>query len=223
MRWLAIVVLGIGTACVSSGAPGEGGSGDGGPAAGGRRDGGAPPAAAPEAGTNPDAGRGPPPADAGPGAVAVADGGTGDGGADLITCGAVDLAGRYEGTFAGSVWWNSQPGNREPVSGTVSFDLVCQGVKYGVTGTMTGAESHAVVFSAQIRGEVVPAQSPVMNASFMGEATFTALGGGRVPFAGTMQGELVGTRITGGTWQGHSTTALVPASGEGTWQAARRP
>jgi hypothetical protein len=156
-----------------------------------------------------------------------ADGGARDGGspADAGTtsgCGETDLAGDYAGTFDGDVWWTTDPTNREPVSGTLSFRLVCQGNKYGVSGTMTGSESHAVTFSAQVAGEVVPGPNPLMTATIMGNVVFTTIPGAVVPFTGGLRGTLRNTRINDGTWTGHSTTPLVPAEGAGTWQASRR-
>jgi hypothetical protein len=120
------------------------------------------------------------------------------------------------------VWWTTDPGSREPVSGDLELTLTCQGLKFGVYGTMTGSESHAVRFTAQVAGEVTPGSPPVINARFMGNAIFTLLGNASVPFEGTMTGPISGTRVPAGTWRGQSTTPLVPAEGAGTWEATRQ-
>jgi hypothetical protein len=142
-------------------------------------------------------------------------------GGTTVSCVGLDLSGHWTGTFDGNVWWTSQPGNLEPVSGNLEFTLSCEGQKYQVSGTMTGDESHQVTFTAQLSGEVEPG-TQLFSANITGNVVFTTLAGVSVPFTGTMQGHVVSTTIPSGTWQGQSTQPLVPAEGSGTWQASRQ-
>jgi len=87
---------------------------------------------------------------------------------------------------------------------------------------MTGSEMHAVVFTAQIRGEVVPgATQPTMSATLNGTVTFVALFGAQVPFTGTMTGTLSGATVPNGAWQAMGAVPQ-PSAGDGTWQASRQ-
>jgi hypothetical protein len=137
-----------------------------------------------------------------------------------VACVGVDLSGRWVGDFDGEVWFTTQPQNREPVSGNVEFMMSCDGVKYRVTGTLSGDEQHDVRFTGQLDGEVTLGPQPTFRAAISGNVFFLALGGLPIPFTGTMAGVVEETRITNGTWQGQS--VLPPAQGAGTWRAARQ-
>jgi hypothetical protein len=117
---------------------------------------------------------------------------------------AVDVAGTYEGSCAGSL---TLGGFTFPWDGgTVTFTLQPAGDIYTATGTLSVKPKYGAPYNANISGSVTDGRASLM---------FNAVDG---KSSGTMSASFSGSCWPDGKW----TVSSTNSSGSGTWQACRK-